>query len=165
MRRIALVLVAAIIVLGWESTADRADPKLEGLSFLAGSWHRQNGNTVMEEHWTAPSGGCMMGMMRQVTEGKVGVREFILLEEGEDGIRMSVKHVGPKMADIPGRAYTLKLAKFDGTEAVFENPGEGTLKAVIYRKLSDGGLYAGIRVDRNGQIRDIDFHFKRMERK
>ena len=105
-----------------------------------------------------------MGLMRQITDGKTGIREFLLLEETDSGIVMTVKHVGPKIEDIPGRTFHLKLARFDGKEAVFENQGEGTLKSVIYRKQDDGGLYAANRVERNGQVRDIELPFKRMQR-
>lgn len=77
---------------GRGSMAGGTESKLDSLAFLAGSWERKVGNVTMEEHWTRPSGGCMMGMMRQVTDGRVSVREFILLEESEEGMRMTVKH-------------------------------------------------------------------------
>ena len=160
----AVALVSLGVFMSRSSIADKTESKLDSLAFLAGSWERRVGNTTMEEHWTRPSGGCMMGLMRQVSDGRTQIREFLLLEETDSGIVMTVKHVGPRIADIPGRTYHMKLAKFDGTEAVFENTGEGTLKAVVYRKQQDG-LYAAIKVDRNGQLRDIELPFKQMERK
>src|SRR5687768_5588828 len=148
---VGLLVVAAFLV-GRGSMATSPGSKLEQLGFLAGSWEWQVGNTTMEEHWTHPAGGCMMGLMRQVTDGKPGIREFLLLEETDAGMVMTVKHVGPKFEDIPGRTFQLKLGKFDGKEANFENQGDGSLKSVTYRKQDDGGLYAAIRVDRNGQL-------------
>ncbi len=166
MRTVKLVSVGTMVLVGFfigrMSMAGAPESKLDQLGFLAGSWERQVGNTRMEEHWTLPAGGCMMGLMRQVTDGKTGIREFLLLEETDAGIIMTVKHVGPKIEDIPGRTFHMKLGKFDGKEAVFENQGEGSLKSVVYRKQDDGGLYAAIRVDRNGQVRDIELPFKRM---
>ena len=162
---ISCVLIIAAFMMVKAEGGRPPESKIDGFAFLTGSWRREAGNTVMEERWMPPAGGCMMGMMRQVTGGKTTVREFILLEEAEEGIRMTVKHVGPMMEDVLGRTMHLKLARFDGKEAVFENAGPESLKAVTYRKENDGSLYAAIKVERNGQTRDIELPFSRAEGK
>jgi hypothetical protein len=39
------------------------------LAWLAGSWSGETGGLAMEEHWTAPSGGALLGMHRDVKSG------------------------------------------------------------------------------------------------
>jgi hypothetical protein len=161
----SVLLAGAIIGFARSETPRKPQSQMDKLAFIAGAWERSAGKTRNEELWTPPSGGCMMGLMRQLTDGKVSVREYILIEETHEGILMSVKHLGPKMADIPGRSISLRLTSLENGKAVFENAGEGALKKVIYGPVTGDSMYAGIEVVHNEQLTKIDLPYQRVKSK
>jgi hypothetical protein len=68
---------------------------VEDLAWIAGSWQGTIGDDPVEEVWTAPNGGTMMGMFRWLRNGKPRFYEIIALEPHEDGVCMRVRHFSP----------------------------------------------------------------------
>jgi len=109
------------------------------LGWMSGDWQTPPGRPAqIEEHWTQPAGGSMLGVSRTV----IGIRtlefEYLRLEQRADGI-FYVAH--PK-ARCPGTDF--KLTSVTTSEAVFENPSHDFPKRIIYRKTAAGGLVASI---------------------
>jgi hypothetical protein len=107
------------------------------LSWMSGDWQTPpGGRAQIEEHWTQPAGGMMLGVSRTV----IGIRtlefEYLRLEQRPDGL-FYVAH--PK-ARCPGTDF--KLTSVTTSEAVFENPLHDFPKRIIYRKTAVGGLVA-----------------------
>ena len=107
------------------------------LGWMSGDWQTPpGGRAQIEEHWTQPAGGSMLGLSRTV----IGIRtlefEYLRLEQRPDGI-FYVAH--PK-ARCPGTDF--KLTSVTTSEAVFENPAHDFPKRIIYRKTALGGLVA-----------------------
>jgi uncharacterized protein DUF6265 len=138
---IALTLSVVVIVgLAKVSTRARAEvaaPTLSELAWMSGAWETGTGGRVqVEEHWTRPAGGTMLGMSRTIAGGRTVEFEYLRLEQRATGI-FYVAH--PK-ARCPGTDF--KLKRLSGQEAVFENPEHDFPKRIIYRKHSDGSLTA-----------------------
>ena len=109
------------------------------LGWMSGDWQTPPGRPAqIEEHWTQPAGGSMLGVSRTV----IGIRtlefEYLRLEQRAEGI-FYVAH--PK-ARCPGTDF--KLTSVTTSEAVFENPSHDFPKRIIYRKTAVGGLVATI---------------------
>ena len=107
------------------------------LGWMSGDWQTPPGRPAqIEEHWTQPAGGSMLGVSRTV----IGIRtlefEYLRLEQRPDGL-FYVAH--PK-ARCPGTDF--KLTSVTASEAVFENPSHDFPKRIIYRKTAVGGLVA-----------------------
>jgi hypothetical protein len=107
------------------------------LGWMSGDWQSPpGGRAQIEEHWTQPAGGMMLGLSRTV----IGIRtlefEYLRLEQRSEGI-FYVAH--PK-ARCPGTDF--KLTSVTTSEAVFENPAHDFPKRIIYRKTAVGGLVA-----------------------
>jgi len=134
--------------------------KVDSLAFMAGEWERTEGAAKMEEHWTAPLGGCMMGMFRQVN-GDRKLREFEVIEETSDGVVMTVKHFTPELKEIEGRALVRKLVKVSDNEAVFEATTE-ELKPKIAYKRSGNTLDAKVELVRQGKLVTLNIPFTKM---
>lgn len=158
---LCVVLGAAVWAGAKPKKAEEA-PKVAQLAFMTGSWERQQGTTKMEEHWTTPVAGCMMGMFRQVAGDKTAVREFEVIEETPNGVIMTIKHFTPEMAEIPGRVLVRKLIQVKDDEATFESTGEEPKQKLIYTKTKDGGLGAKIELLRNGKVVTLEIPMKRM---
>lgn len=109
------------------------------LSWLAGDWQTApGGRTQIEEHWTLPSGGTMIGMGRTLAGGKTVEFEFLRLEERNGDIY----YVAHPKARCPGTAF--KLTRLTPQAVVFENPQHDFPKRVMYRRNADGSLTASI---------------------
>ena len=132
----AAVLVAAIAL---------AQPaSLDPVAFIAGTWSGEEGGVAMEEHWTAPAGGLMLGLHRDVAKGKAVFFEFLRIEATPAGI---VYFASPKGAP----ATPFPLVESGGKRAVFENRKHDFPTRIIYRLTPDGALHARIEGTRQGK--------------
>jgi hypothetical protein len=78
------------------SQAPRASAaKIEDAAWLAGRWIGTGLGGELEEVWSPPAGGQMVGHFRLLVEGKPQFYEFMLLDVAEGGIRMRLKHFNP----------------------------------------------------------------------
>ena len=117
-----------------------AEPKLEDLSWMTGHWAGSSDGWDMEEVWTAPAGGMMLGMHRDVKGSKASF-EFIRIAATKDGVIY--------FAQPGGKPPTpFKLTEVTSSRAVFSNPEHDFPKRITYT-LSDGRLCA--RVDGDGE--------------
>lgn len=109
------------------------------LGWLAGDWQTPaGGRTQIEEHWTLPQAGTMIGMGRTIAGGRTVEFEYLRLEErGGD-----IFYVAHPKARCPGTDF--KLTSINAHSAVFENPQHDFPKRIIYRKNPDGGITASI---------------------
>lgn len=126
------------------------DPALQSVAWLAGSWACDYRGALIEEHWTAPSGGTLMGMSRTVRDGKTREWEFLRIEKQVDAIVY--------LASPSGRspATPFKLTSSANDTLVFENPEHDFPKKISYAK--DG---ANVRVvvagDEAGKPRKLEW--------
>ncbi|HEY6329445.1 MAG TPA: DUF6265 family protein, partial [Blastocatellia bacterium] len=105
-----------------------------GLSWLAGDWESKIGEAYVEEHWTAASGGTMIGMGRSVGGGKTRFFEYLRIETRPDGIYYVAHPMGRAGIDF-------RLTSLTANEAIFENPGHSDhIKRIIYRRDSDNAI-------------------------
>jgi hypothetical protein len=122
-----------------------APQSISGLAWFAGSWETDDRGRYVEEHWTRPAGGTMLGMSRTVRGDKTVAFEFIRLESRSDGIFYVAQPQGRPPVDF-------KLASLHDQEATFVNPGHADhLKKIVYRKNADGSLTARIEGQEGGQ--------------
>jgi hypothetical protein len=115
-----------------------ASPTVEDLGWLAGSWSGTNQGVKSEEHWTAPQGGLLIGMHRDVKDGKAVGFEFLRIQVHEGAITY--------LAQPRGREATpFKLKELSANRVVFENPAHDFPQRIIYWKTKRGEL--GARVE------------------
>jgi ketosteroid isomerase-like protein len=109
---------------------------IAALAWMAGVWRTEPGKRQVDEHWTAPSGGSMLGMSRTVADGATKEFEYLRIVERADGV-FYVAHPG---ARSPGTEF--KLTRSAEGEAVFENPQHDFPKRIRYRLGAEGTLTA-----------------------
>lgn len=139
-----LALAAALIAV-WSASASRETRRagtalrIDRLAWIAGDWEtRAGGLARIEEHWTRPAGGTMIGMGRTVAGKKTVEFEFLRIEQRGD----DVYYVANPNGNCPQTDF--KLTRLSDQEAVFENPEHDYPKRVIYRKNAAGSLEASI---------------------
>ena len=68
---------------------------IESASWLAGRWVGEGLGGELEETWSTPASGQMVGHFRLVRDGVVAFYEICLLDVVDGGLRMRVKHFNP----------------------------------------------------------------------
>ena len=142
---VATFILAVTLMIAWNAGASRetlpsgAASKISDLIWLAGDWQSAAGGRVqIEEHWTRPAGGTMIGMGRTVVGDKTAEFECLRIEQrGND-----LFYVANPNANCPQTDF--KLTRLSGQEVIFDNPAHDYPKRVIYRKNSDGSLVASV---------------------
>jgi len=89
---------------------------LTSLAWMAGSWEMARGGACIEERWTAPAGGTLIGMSRTVADGRTRSFEFMRIESRSDGVFFVAQPGGRPPVDF-------RMASTSGSEIVFLNPG------------------------------------------
>ena len=95
------------------------------LGFLRGSWSAPQGPSEVEEHWTAPKAGTMIGMNRTTRGDRTAAFEFLRIVTRPDGLYY--------MASPGGRPPTpFKLAELSKDNAAFLNPKHDFPQKILY---------------------------------
>jgi len=114
------------------------DPDLNQLSWMTGSWFSESSGKQVDEHWTHPAGGSIMGVHRDISGGKTVFYEFLRIEKRPDGIFYLAS---PKGRNPPTE---FKLVQTESRRATFENPKHDFPQRIIYWRADDGSLRARI---------------------
>jgi hypothetical protein len=122
------------------------------LGWMAGCWTMQAGASTIEETWTTPAGGMMLGTSRTMRGGKTVFHEFmrISMEKGEV---IYTPRIGSREKPVD-----FKLVRQGEGEVMFENLAHDFPQRIIYRKAAEG-LFARIEGGRGGK----DFAMRRAE--
>ena len=151
------IITLCIIWFGPLGAASYQTPphSISDLSWMSGDWQTPAGARVqIDEHWSLPAGGSMLGMSRTVGGDKTIEFEYLRIQQREDGIY----YVAHPKARCPGTDF--KLTRLSSIEAVFENPQHDFPKRIIYRKTSEDALTASI--DAGEGTKSMSFGFRRV---
>jgi len=132
---------AAVLLTAGLALAASAGPQVardvSALAWMAGHWRGVDGGMEMEELWTAPAGGTLLGVHRDVKGGRTVSWEYLRIEQTPDGI---VYQASPM-----GRAPTpFRLVESGERRAVFANPQHDFPKRILYWIAADGALHARV---------------------
>jgi hypothetical protein len=114
---------------------------------------RPSASMVVEEQWTKPAGGTLLGMGRTVRNGKTVFTEFLKISV-ENGKLTYTARIGTKgVTEFP-------MLRVSAEEVVFENPSHDFPQRIVYRKVPEG-LLARIEGVDKGKPRHEDLPYKR----
>ena len=131
------------------------------LSWLSGAWYGQVGDDLIEEHWSGPAAGTLMGMFRWIHGDQVRFYELLTIEPDGDRLLMRIKHFGPGLIgwEEKDEAVTLALVALDAGEAIFyRNDGEKPLW-LFYRREDESTLVAFFERDETGHTSEDEFRY------
>ncbi len=147
-RLVAIVIVLACGVLSAQSTG------IQRAKWLQGCWELSTPARDVEEIWTRPKGGSMIGVSRTIRDGKLTEYEMIVLREQGD----QLAYVAHPSGQAPATFLSTRVA---ATELVFENPAHDFPQQIGYR-LDGDTLLAWISGSQNGKTRRAEFPYKRV---
>lgn len=141
------------------SPADLAD-----LAFMTGHWRAEWQGDRLEEHFSEPRSGTMIGMFRWMEEDSTGLTEHMVLEQREDGVHFFLRHFHPgsvpweQEADGP---MHLRLTRAGDGRAVFEHPDLLFPARIIYHRTQPDTLVVRLEGRReDGAEREMEFNFR-----
>jgi hypothetical protein len=142
-----------------DDPAVRPPARIEQMSWLAGSWLGEALGGTVEEVWTPPSAGTMVGMFKLMHDGKPSMYELELIVEEAGSLTLKVKHFDAdfgaweekqESVGFPLVRLNEKGAWFDGLTILrdgadgltlylaMKHDGKTTEQTLVYRRAGTG---------------------------
>jgi hypothetical protein len=157
MGRWLVYTVAVLIASGAPVGAqDAAAARIDSVAWMQGCWQQKSGDRLIEENWTTPLAGAMLGTGRTVRGGKLVDHEFIVLVE-RDG---RLAYEAYPSAQLP---TTFVSREINAGSIVFEDPAHDFPQRVGYRRVAADRMLAWIEGTVAGKTRRQEFSYRRVE--
>jgi hypothetical protein len=139
--------------------SDAPATSLDALAWLEGCWRGSANQREFREHWLPLRGGMMVGMGQTVMQDKTQDYEYLRIESRPDGVYYVAIPSGKKES-----AFRLANVVTDdrGTEYTFTNAIDEFPQRIVYRRGSEGWLYASIEGKLNGEDRKVLYPMRRI---
>jgi len=140
-------------------TGTAKDRPLVEFAWLAGSWVEVEEGMRMEEHWTPPAGGIMLGTSRTVNQDRLAFFEYLRIEETPSGVVYVAHPRGGNATAFP----LVEAPTADSCRAVFENLKHDHPQRIIYERKGRDTLYIKIEGEPEGAPAEEDWLMRRMD--
>jgi hypothetical protein len=134
---------------------------IDGMRWLTGRWHGSHKADLIEEQWSAPAGGAMMGMFRALTDDLPRFYELITLDADGPGLVCRFRHFDGDLTSWEKKRAPLTLDLVDlGPEgAVFLK--RGARRWMTYRRRGRDRL--AVYFENEGEMHDPaeEYRFER----
>jgi hypothetical protein len=127
---------------------------IQRLSWLQGCWEIMSAERSIEEQWMTPRGKSMVGISRTVRGGNLAEYELMVLREQGDQLAYEAHPSGQPAATFLSKSVS-------DSSALFENLEHDFPQRIGYRREGANSLLAWIEGSLNGQLRRIDFPYRR----
>lgn len=118
---------------------------IEALVWMSGSWAGTKDGVHSEEHWSTPKGGMLIGMHRDVKDGRAVGFEFFRIQM-QDGVITYLTQPGGK----PATPFAAK--ELGPKRVVFENAAHDFPQRIIYWQTKPNELRARIEGTIDGNL-------------
>lgn len=137
--------LSRVAVLALAARVAAAEPAgdVERLAWLQGRWAGEKDGVWMEEQWTDPRGGALLGIHRDVKDGRLLSWEFFRIGSTEEG---TFYFASPRSA--PPTPF--RLVELGDRRVVFENKEHDFPQRILYWIDPAGALHARIEGPRGG---------------
>jgi hypothetical protein len=129
------------------------------VAWLGGHWRGEGLGGIVDEVYSDPAGGSIVGYFRLVRDGKPVFYEIMTILEHEGSLEFRLKHVNPDMTgwEEKNDFVTFKLVKLE--------PGAAYFSGLTFRKIGDDTLetYLALRNRATNTVREEKFVYKRVK--
>lgn len=133
---------------------------LEQLGWLHGCWDGKVNQRDFREEWLPLRGDMMIGVSHTVSQGKTQDFEYLRLELRPEGVFYVAAPSGKKETSF---RFSGKMQDGDREIFTFENPVDEFPQRIIYRRGSEGWLYAHVEGTLGGQARSVIYPMRRVD--
>jgi hypothetical protein len=137
---------------------------LEPLGWLEGCWRGDVNQREYREHWMPLRGGMLIGVSQTVMQGTMQSYEYLRLESRPDGVYYVAAPSGK--AETAFRLQEQTVDKAEGrndTIFTFANPRPEFPQRIVYRRASEGWLYATVEGKVGGADRQVTYPLRRVD--
>jgi len=133
---------------------------IASLGWLEGCWMGTVNQREFREHWSPLRGGMLVGIGHTVNQGKTQSYEYLRLEARGDGVYYVAAPSGQGET-----AFKLASIATDDKDSifVFGNPANEFPQRIIYRRGSEGWLYATVEGKVKGEERQVIYPLRRVD--
>lgn len=149
----AALLTVALFAGSLPGCARRTHGSINGLAWLSGCWGGKGEEGIVDEQWSRPAGGSLVGTSRIVRGDRTVSAGFLEIREATEGLVLTVHPLGQ-----PAVSYRLKSS--GRTSAVFENPAHDFPRRIVYQR-KGGNLTVRAEGDDSGRRRAIRLKLKK----
>jgi hypothetical protein len=118
--------------------AEASAGKIAALAWMAGSWSGAQEGVASEEHWTSPAGGALIGLHKDVKEGRMTTFEFLRIEVDPVG---RVCYLASPRGVAPASFCAIELGE---RRVVFENRTHDFPQRILYWLDAEARLHARV---------------------
>jgi len=127
--------------------AQTRSPETARLAWLEGRWTGSQDGVEMEETWSSPSGGALLGLHKDVKGGRMVSFEFLRIEKTpREGV---VYFASPRSA--PPTPF--RMIELGDRRVVFANQGHDFPQRILYWLDDRGSLHARVEGQIQGKPR------------
>ena len=130
---------------------------IEDMAWLAGSWHGEGLGGTVEEVWSRPSAGAMMGMFKHIQEGEPTFYELELIVEEKESLVLKLKHFN---ADLTGWEDKQEFVSFPLVRMAED---ASYFDGLTYRRLENDTLEVYVVIGDGDEVREEGFVFHRAD--
>lgn len=127
------------------------------MAWMAGHWTGEGLGGVVDEIWSPPSGGAMLGMFRLVKDGKPVFYELVTMSEEQGSLIIRLKHFHPDMKGWEEKAQTVDfpLVAKEGNTVYFSG--------LTLRRDDEDTITVYLAIgDKTGKPREETFRYRRV---
>ncbi|MCE7992182.1 MAG: hypothetical protein HEP71_09390 [Roseivirga sp.] len=148
-----IIASSSMVLLSKEEAPEAIEFNINNYSWLAGHWTGDGFGGISDEVWSLPADGVMMGVYRNIQDGKVSFYEFITL----DDTGMKLKHFTPEMKSWEEKE------DFVHFELVEATANKLTFKGLVMELKSETEMDISLRMREKDEVRTEVFHMKRVK--
>lgn len=148
-----MIAASSMVLLSKEEVPKAIEFDINNYSWLAGHWTGDGFGGVSDEVWSLPADGVMMGVYRNIQNGKVSFYEFITLDE----TGMKLKHFTPEMKSWEEKE------DFVHFELVEATANKLTFKGLVMELKSETEMDISLKLREKNEVRTEVFHMKRVK--
>jgi Domain of unknown function (DUF6265) len=137
---------------------------LESLAWLEGCWRGTAGSREFREHWLPLRGGMLIGVSQTVTQDTIQGYEYLRLEARADGVYYVAAPSGK--AEAAFRLLEQTVDKAEGRNDMiftFASPRPEFPQRIVYRRASEGWLYATVEGKVGGVDQQVTYPMRRVD--
>ena len=130
------------------------------LAWLEGCWSGNVNQRSFREHWTPVRGNVLLGVGSTVFQGKVQDFEYLRIEQKPDGVFYVALPAGKN--ETPFKLMSI-TPDDQATLYTFSNAANDFPQEIVYRRATEGWLYATIQGKLKGEDRKVVFPMRRVD--
>jgi hypothetical protein len=142
------------------SAAKSVAPTIDQLAWIHGCWEGKVNLRDFREEWLPLRGDMMIGASQTVSQGKTLDFEYLRIDSRPDGVYYVAVPAGKKET-----SFRLVGKAEEGPDEIFtfDNATDEFPQRIIYRRGTDGWLYAHVEGKVNGEERKVIYPMQRVD--